>query len=121
EEVRERGRRGFEASDTINASPALAKAIAAISSGAFSPDEPSRYSPIVAALYHHDRFMVTADFDSYYATQRRVDALWRDQPAWWAASIRNTPNMACVSSDRSIREYAEDIWNVPIKPLNAST
>src|SRR6185503_12752232 len=82
EEVRERGRRGFEASDTINASPALAKAIAAIASGAFSPEEPSRYASIVDALYHHDRFMVTADFDAYYATQRRVDALWRDQPAW---------------------------------------
>jgi starch phosphorylase len=119
EEVRERSRRGFEASDTINASPVLAKAIAAISSGVFSPEEPSRYASIVDALYHHDRFMVTADFDAYYATQRRVDALWRDQPAWWAASIRNTASMAWFSSDRAIREYAEDIWNVPIKPLKA--
>src|SRR5262245_7755438 len=90
EEVRERSRRGFEAGDTIAASPALAKVIAALSSGAFSPEEPSRYAPIVDALYHHDRFMVTADFDAYYATQRKVDALWRDQPAWWAASVRNT-------------------------------
>lgn len=119
EEVRERGRRGFEASDTINASPALSRALGEIASGVFSPEEPSRYAPIVDALYHHDRFMVTADFDAYYATQRQVDALWRDQPAWWAASIRNTANMAWFSSDRAIREYAEDIWNVPVKPLKA--
>jgi starch phosphorylase len=63
--------------------------------------------------------MVTADFDAYYATQRRVDALWRDQPAWWASSIRNTANMAWFSSDRTIREYAADIWDVPTKPLQA--
>ena len=118
EEVRERSRRGgFESSAAIAASPALARVIAALSSGVYSPDEPSRYAPIVDALVHHDRFMVTADFDAYYATQRRVDDLWRDQGAWWAASIRNTAHMAWFSSDRAIREYAEDIWNVPAQPL----
>jgi starch phosphorylase len=97
----------------------LARAIDAISRGAFSPEEPSRYAPIVDALHNYDRFMVTADFDAYYAAQRRVDALWRNQPAWWASSIRNTANMAWFSSDRTIREYAEEIWNVPAGPLSA--
>ncbi len=119
EEVRERNRRGTDSATAIAASPALAKAIAALSSGAFSPAEPSRYAPIVDALCHHDRFMVTADFDAYYATQRRVDELWGDQAAWWAASIRNTANMAWFSSDRAIREYASEIWNVPIEPPGA--
>jgi starch phosphorylase len=119
DEVRERARRGADSGAAIAASPALAKVIATISAGAFSPDEPSRYAPIVDALYHHDRFMVTADFDAYYAAQRRVDALWRDQPAWWAASIRNTANMAWFSSDRAIREYAADIWNVPTETPGA--
>ena len=119
EEVRERSRRGFDSSATIAASPALARAIAALSSGLFSPEEPSRYAAIVDALYHHDRFMVAPDFDAYYATQRNVDALWRDQPAWWAASMCNTANMAWFSSDRAIREYAEEIWNVPTEPLPA--
>jgi starch phosphorylase len=117
EEVRERSRRGFDSSAAIAASPALARVIAALSSGVYSPEEPSRYAPIVDALVHHDRFMVTADFDAYYATQRRVDDLWRDRGAWWAASIRNTAHMAWFSSDRAIREYAEDIWNVPAQPL----
>ena len=101
---------------TIAASPALAGAIAALSSGAFSPDEPGRYAPIVDALYHHDRFMVTADFDAYYATQRRVDALWRDQPAWWAASIRNTANMAGSPPTAPSANMPSDIWNVPVEP-----
>ena len=60
DEVRERNRRGTDSAATIAGSPALAGAIAAISSGAFSPDEPGRYAPIVDALYHHDRFMLTA-------------------------------------------------------------
>jgi starch phosphorylase len=119
EEVRERSRRGLESGAAIAASPALAKVLTALSTGTFSPEEPSRYAPIVDALYHHDRFMVTADFDAYYTTQRRVDALWRDQPAWWGAAIRNTANMAWFSSDRAIRQYAEEIWNVPTGSLTA--
>ena len=119
DEVRERNRRGTDSAATIAGSPALAGVIAAISSGAFSPDEPGRYAPIVDALYHHDRFMLTADFDAYYATQRRVDAVWRDPSAWWAMSIRNIANVGWFSSDRAIREYAGDIWNVPVADLPA--
>jgi starch phosphorylase len=91
----------------------------ALADGTFSPDERNRYAAIVDALYHHDRFMVTADFDAYYETQRRVDALWRDPEAWWAASIRNTSHMAWFSSDRAIREYAQEIWNIPIAAMTA--
>ena len=116
EEVRDRNRRGFDSAAVIAASPALKWVMEALADGTFSPDERNRYAPIVDALYHHDRFMVTADFDAYYETQRRVDALWRDPAAWWAASIRNTAHMAWFSSDRSIREYAEEIWNTPVTP-----
>jgi starch phosphorylase len=58
--------------------------------------------------------MVTADFDEYYRTQRAVDAVWRDQRAWWRSSITNTARVGWFSSDRTIREYAEDIWDVPV-------
>jgi starch phosphorylase len=58
--------------------------------------------------------MVCADFDSYSMTQRQVAALWRDRPTWWRASVLNTANVAWFSSDRTIREYCDDIWNVPI-------
>ena len=59
--------------------------------------------------------MVSADFDSYYAAQRGIDARWQTTPAWTHASILNVARMAWFSSDRTIREYAEEIWNVPVR------
>jgi starch phosphorylase len=59
--------------------------------------------------------MIAADFDAYWAAQRRVDETWRDPAAWWRMSIVNTSRMSWFSSDRTIREYAKDVWNVPIR------
>jgi starch phosphorylase len=61
-----------------------------------------------------DWFMVTADFASYCAAQRAVDAMWRDRPSWRAKAIRNVANMGWFSADRAIREYADEIWKVPL-------
>jgi starch phosphorylase len=83
-----------------------------IGSGVFSPDEPERYRELVDVLTHHDHFMVSADFDSYAAAQRTVAAKWHDRPAWWRSSVLNTARVGWFSSDRTIREYAEEIWNV---------
>jgi starch phosphorylase len=58
--------------------------------------------------------MVSADFDAYYDAQRAIDSRWRAGSAWTRASILNTARMAWFSSDRTIREYAEDIWDVPV-------
>ena len=114
-EVAERRRQGIDASATIAASPRLAQAIEAIESGVFSPGDPGRYAALTTALRHHDYFLVTADFESYYAAQRDVDALWLDRAAWWKASLTNTARVSWFSSDRTIAEYAKDIWNVPVK------
>ena len=65
------------------------------------------------SLRYHDYFMVCADFDDYYATQRRIAELWRHPEAWWKAAILNTANVGWFSSDRSIREYASEVWDVP--------
>jgi starch phosphorylase len=116
EEVEKRLRDGYDSAAAIKASPALKQVVDAIASGVFSPEEPGRYAPIVDALMHNDRFMLTADFDSYYQTQRRIDALWREPRAWWAKAIRNIAGMAWFSSDRTISEYAEEIWNTPVFP-----
>jgi starch phosphorylase len=121
EEVRDLNRRGFDSAAAIAGSPRLSRVIGALAEGAYSPHDRGRYAAIVDALYHNDRFMLTADFEAYYAAQRRVDTLWRNPRAWWASSIRNTAHMAWFSSDRSIREYAQEIWNTPIDHLDTDT
>ena len=59
--------------------------------------------------------MVSADFDAYFEAQRGIDARWQVVPAWTRASILNVARMPWFSSDRTIREYAQDIWNVPVR------
>jgi starch phosphorylase len=66
------------------------------------------------ALRHSDYYMVAADFEDYFAAQRRVDQLWRSGYDWTRASILNTARMAWFSSDRTISEYAGDVWDVPV-------
>jgi starch phosphorylase len=94
-------------------SPALQEVLDAIGMGVFSPDERDRYRDLVADLTAGDWFMVTADFDAYAETQRAVADRWRDRHAWWWSSVLNTARMGWFSSDRSIREYADEIWGVP--------
>jgi starch phosphorylase len=113
-EVTERRRSGLDARATIAASPILGEVLDTIASGVFSSDDEDRYCSLLDSLIHHDYFLVTADFDAYYAKQREVAALWRDRAAWWQASILNTARVGWFSSDRAVREYAEEIWNVPV-------
>src|SRR5665213_1569976 len=112
-DVMVRRKQGLDATDVIRRSPQLSRAINAIESGEFSPDDPSRFESVAHALRHLDHYMVSADFDSYYEAQRGIDARWQVMPAWTRASILNVARMAWFSSDRTIREYAHDIWNVP--------
>ncbi|MER8633422.1 glycogen/starch/alpha-glucan phosphorylase [Mesorhizobium opportunistum] len=112
-EVAERRNNGYNPRGVIEASPELAQAVAAVSSGVFSPDDPDRYRDLVNGLYDSDWFMVAADFDAYAATQREVDAVWRNSPDWYAKAIRNVARVGWFSSDRTIRQYAKEIWNVP--------
>ncbi|MDX8524518.1 glycogen/starch/alpha-glucan phosphorylase [Mesorhizobium sp. MSK_1335] len=113
-QVAERRNNGYDPRAVIEASPELAQAVAAISSGVFSPDDPGRYRDLMNGLYQSDWFMVAADFDSYADCQREVDAVWRDSPDWNARAIRNVARMGWFSSDRTIRQYAKEIWNVPV-------
>jgi starch phosphorylase len=114
EEVAERRANGYQPRSVIEASRELSQAIAAISSGVFSPGDPTRYRELMDGLYNSDWFMVAADFDAYAATQRMVDEVWRDRSDWYARAIRNVAHMGWFSSDRSIRAYAKEIWNVPV-------
>ncbi|AYD02252.1 glycogen/starch/alpha-glucan phosphorylase [Neorhizobium sp. NCHU2750] len=94
----------------IEQSPELAQALNAIASGVFSPDDRSRFQELIDGIYNHDWFMVAADFDSYAAAQRTVDQIWTDPKSWYSKTIRNTARMGWFSSDRTIRQYASEIW-----------
>ncbi|WP_192384885.1 glycogen/starch/alpha-glucan phosphorylase [Mesorhizobium silamurunense] len=113
-EVAERRKNGYNPRGVIESSPELSQAVSAISSGVFSPDDPNRYRDLMNGLYQSDWFMVAADFDSYAACQREVDDVWRNSPDWYARAIRNVARVGWFSSDRTIRQYAKEIWNVPV-------
>ncbi len=88
----------------------------AVSGGRFSEDEPGRYRALVdSLLWGGDHYMLLADFDSYLAAQARVDALYRDPQAWARKAIANVAGMGFFSSDRTIREYARDVWGLSAK------
>ena len=113
EQVADRKRAEFMGAQAVARSPRLAAVIDALAGGRFSPDDPARYKELAQALLAYDPFLVAADFNAYWDAQRSVDQLWRLPAAWWRASILNTARMAWFSSDRAIREYAQDIWHVP--------
>lgn len=113
EEVEARREQGFRGRDALINSYRLKDVLDAIYDGQFSPDDRSRYHSLVDAVLGYDRFMVAADFEFYVKRQRDVDALWQDQPAWARARTKNIAGMGWFSSDRTIREYAEEIWRAP--------
>ncbi|HZP78193.1 MAG TPA: glycogen/starch/alpha-glucan phosphorylase [Pseudolabrys sp.] len=114
DQVEEKCRERFTGRDAANASPRLMQALEAIAAGTFSPDDTERYRALVEAILDHDHFMVAADFDPYWDTQRKIDEIWKHPAAWWRAAILNTARMGWFSSDRAIREYADEIWQVPL-------
>jgi glycogen phosphorylase len=96
--------------------PRLQAVLRAIGGGTFSPDEPARYRGVVdALLWGGDHYQLLADYDAYLEAQARVDALFRDPQAWARSAILNVAGMGMFSSDRTIREYARDVWNVQVK------
>jgi starch phosphorylase len=111
-------RGGFNPREVIAADPALKRALDMIAGGAFSPDDPYRYLPIIRALTDGgDPFLVTADFAAYAEAHRKACALYRDTDAWTRKAVLNTANAGWFSSDRTIAEYARGIWNVEPVPV----
>lgn len=112
DEVAAKRRDGYDPRRVIEASPELRQAVSAIASGVFSPDDPNRYAGLMGGLYDGDWFMVAADFDAYHAAQRSVDRRWEDRDGWVRSAIHNVAKVGWFSSDRTIRQYASDIWKV---------
>ncbi len=109
---------GYNPWEWYHGNAELRQVLEMIGTGYFSPGEPDRYQSVIQALTDGgDYFMLLADYDSYIAVQDEVDALYRDQEAWSRRAILNVARMGWFSSDRTIREYAEKIWNVQSVPV----
>ncbi len=120
EQVAARAKRGLDMRETVDASPALSQALQSIAMGAFSSGEPMRYRELVESLIGHDTFMLCADFDSYCAAQAAVEEAWREPARWWRMAVLNTARVGWFSSDRTIGEYARDIWKVGVPAAGPS-
>ncbi|MDE2369338.1 MAG: glycogen/starch/alpha-glucan phosphorylase [Burkholderiales bacterium] len=108
---------GYQPLRLYESNPRIKAVLDAIRGGQFSEDEPGRYRELVdSLLWGGDHYMLLADFDSYVAAQARVDALYRDRSAWARKAIANVAGMGFFSSDRTIREYASQVWRVAAKP-----
>jgi starch phosphorylase len=93
--------------------PRLRAVLGAIGGGGFSPEEPTRYRGVVdALLWGGDHYQLLADYDAYVEAQARVDRMFREPDAWARSAIANVAGMGMFSSDRTIREYAREIWNI---------
>ena len=117
-EVESARAKGIDSTEHIAASPILHEALDEIASGVFSTDDSGRYRGLVDTLTHHDYFMICADFDAYWKTQVRIDEAWRDRNRWMRSSVLNTANVGWFSSDRTIGEYAKEIWSAPFVPIS---
>jgi starch phosphorylase len=113
EEVAAQRAAGYQPLRLYDQNPQIKAVLDAIAGGQFSHDEPARYRGLVdSLLWGGDHYLLLADFDSYVAAQHRVDALYRDRETWARKAIANVAGMGLFSSDRTIREYAREVWRV---------
>lgn len=117
EEVSNLFAQGYNPWSYYQASRELQEAIARIASGDFSHGNPELFKPMVEGLLHQDDYALLADYQSYLGCQDRVAAAYRDQDKWVRMSILNTARTGHFSSDRTIGEYAQEIWQVTPVPI----
>ncbi|TVR16414.1 MAG: glycogen/starch/alpha-glucan phosphorylase [Balneolaceae bacterium] len=108
-------REGYNPWDYYEKNSDLKKVLDQVRDGFFNSDA-GLYSPIIDSLLHKgDYFLVLADYEAYCNEQAKVDELYRDQDAWNRMALLNTARVGKFSSDRTIRDYAEEIWQVDVK------
>lgn len=111
-EVEERRRQGYHPGEYIAGSQELREAIELIESGYFTPGEPERHRAVTDNLRQVDPYLICADFDDYMACQDRVSETYLDQSRWLRMVVKNIAHSGKFSSDRTIAEYAREIWNI---------
>uniref|UniRef100_A0A5G2QU59 Alpha-1,4 glucan phosphorylase n=1 Tax=Sus scrofa TaxID=9823 RepID=A0A5G2QU59_PIG len=112
EDVERLDQKGYNAQEYYDRIPELRHVIDQLSSGFFSPKQPDLFKDIVNMLMHHDRFKVFADYEDYIKCQERVSALYKNPREWTRMVIRNIATSGKFSSDRTIAQYAREIWGV---------
>ncbi len=116
EQVEALRREGYRPFDYYQNDEQLREVIDQIIRGDFSPEEPNRYHSLIQGLQYHDYYQSFADFRSYVEAQKAVDKKYQDRDAWITSTIQNMVNMGFFSSDRTILEYAKNIWKIePLK------
>jgi starch phosphorylase len=107
---------GYEPRRIYETNATLREAIDQIDSGFFSNGDRGLFRPLVESLLGRDDYVLLADYQSYVDCQQNVSEAYLDQDRWTRMSILNTARVGRFSSDRSIREYCRDIWNVAPMP-----
>jgi len=113
--------RGYRPMDYYNANQGLRDVIDLIRGGFFSRGDTELFRPLIDGLLYQDPYLLLADFQSYVECQEKVAEAYRDEERWTRMSILNTARSGKFSSDRTIREYCRDIWNVGPVPINLLT
>jgi starch phosphorylase len=108
---------GYRPWEVLQGSPILQEVVELLYSGQFSEGDRGLFAPLLDGLLHSDPFFVLADFEAYLQAQQRIDGRWLDQRGWRTSSLMNTARSGFFSSDRSIQDYADRIWNVDPMPV----
>jgi starch phosphorylase len=116
-EVTQLKNRGYNPSEYISKSPLLQKVLHLLETDFFSPSEPGLFRSLYEDLIHHDEYFLVADFDAYFKTQAALEKCYLDKRRWTRMSILNVARCGKFSSDRTIREYAKEIWHVEGRPI----
>uniref|UniRef100_A0A8C4HQ49 Alpha-1,4 glucan phosphorylase n=1 Tax=Dicentrarchus labrax TaxID=13489 RepID=A0A8C4HQ49_DICLA len=112
EDVEALDKKGYDAVSYYNRIPELKQAMDQISGDTFSPGQPDLFKDLVNMLMHHDRFKVFADYEDYIKCQEKVSALYKNPKEWTKMVIHNIAGCGKFSSDRTISQYAREIWGM---------
>ncbi|MEI7188729.1 glycogen phosphorylase [Dickeya dianthicola] len=116
EQAEELRRNGYNPREFYNQDEELHRVLTQIATGVFSPDEPGRYADLFDSLVNFgDHYQLLADYRGYVDSHDKVDDVYRDEDEWTRRTLQNIANMGYFSADRTIQEYADDIWH--IKPI----
>ena len=115
-EVQKLKAEGYKPMDYYNSNEELRHVLDRLGMGYFSPGEKDLFKPLVDSLMYHDEYMLLADYQAYSDCQEKVSAAYQDKERWITMSILNAARSGKFSSDRTIKEYCDEIWNVsPVK------